>query len=465
MEFREKLRVSKSRENAIKEKEDKEKKEKIKDLLPKIKINNLQDSDLLSYLIINCFMEKNYTPLQINEIHTLLSRSKKFEVSLKKYNLRNDIMCSLATNNIFHNKKNNTYELYFDRTLNYLTSFLESSISNSNINGSNSISKMSKEGSIENNFENGFVQNSPVFNFPEEQNSTVNFNVEDNSLQQIYSYSSDDGNAFTFGEHSQIKANKINNKQDDEEIIVEYNEDDLKKFSRNNFTENEFNELEKKSNEKFIDNFETLFDKNQYLSNLKENLKNLLKLYKKNNENKTNISDLENKIFNHIYSLFKDLELNNIKQYNEKSASFNEEKSELINIFKAIKSQYDSLKLIKSIDSTKEKNIKDIQQNEKAMMKELIDEIKNIFQKLQRDYEETKLYEKQINENISKVKLHLREICEQFLEKKKELYQDFYTLVNNIENYPIELIKININDTVKCFYCYIDEVEKYYLDI
>jgi hypothetical protein len=84
---------------------------------------------------------------------------------------------------------------------------------------------------------------------------------------------------------------------------------------------------------------------------------------------------------------------------------------------------------------------------------------------MQKDYEETKLYEKQINEIISMIKANLKGICVDFLEKKKELYQDFYTIVNNIINYPINIIKVNINDTVKCFYCYIDEIEKYYLEI
>ena len=464
MESREKSRNCKSRESAIKEKDDKDKKYKIKDLMQKIKITTLQESDIISYLIINSFTEKNYSSLNVNEIHTLLSKSKKYEDSLKKYNLRNEIIISLKNNDIFHEKSKNKYELYLDRTLIYLTSYLETSVTNSNINGSNSISKMSKKSIIENNIENGLVQYSPVFSFPEEQNSIVNFNVEDNSQQQKLScYSSDDGNAFTFGENSQINGNRINNKFDDEEIIVKYSEEELKKFMRNNFTDEEFNELEKKSNEKFIDNFETLFDKNKYLSNLAQNLKNLFQLYKKNNENRTDFSDLNNKL-GQIYLLINEIEVNQKTNYINYSTSFNEKKLDLINIFKAIKSQYDSCTSLKSIDS-KDKSLKSLQENEKEMIKELINEIKNVFEQLQDDYESTKLCEKQINENISNIKLNLRKICDEFLEKKKELYNDFYTLVNNIEKIQIELIKVNINDTVKCFYCYIDEVEKYYLDI
>ena len=464
MESREKSRNCKSRESAIKEKDDKDKKYKIKDLMQKIKITTLQESDIISYLIINSFTEKNYSSLNVNEIHTLLSKSKKYEDSLKKYNLRNEIIISLKNNDIFHEKSKNKYELYLDRTLIYLTSYLETSVTNSNINGSNSISKMSKKSIIENNIENGLVQYSPVFSFPEEQNSIVNFNVEDNSQQQkLSSYSSDDGNAFTFGENSQIKGNRINNKFDDEEIIVKYSEEELKKFMRNNFTDEEFNELEKKSNEKFIDNFETLFDKNKYLSNLAQNLKNLFQLYKKNNENRTDFSDLNNKL-GQIYLLINEIEVNQKTNYINYSTSFNEKKLDLINIFKAIKSQYDSCTSLKSIDS-KDKSLKSLQENEKEMIKELIDEIKKVFGQLQDDYESAKLCEKQINENISNIKLNLRKICDEFLEKKKELYNEFYTLVNNIEKIQIELIKVNINDTVKCFYCYIDEVEKYYLDI
>ena len=265
MEFREKTRNCKSRDSLIKERDEKDKKEKIRDLIDKIKKNNeLFESDI-SNLIINCFIEKNYSSLHINDINSSLSKSKKYEGSPIKFNLRNDIINSLKNNIIFHQiKKKNKFELNLEKTYNYLTSFLDSSVSNSNINGSNSISRLSKKSMVENSIENGFVQTSPVFNFPEEQNSTVNFNQDDNQQQQKYSYSNDEDNCFTFGEQSQIKANKIINKQDDEEIVIEYNEDDLKKFNRNNFTEEEFNELEKRANEKYIDNFEVLFDKNKY---------------------------------------------------------------------------------------------------------------------------------------------------------------------------------------------------------
>ena len=465
MEFREKTRNCKSRDNLIKERDEKDKKEKIRDLMDKIKKNNeLFESDI-SNLIINCFIEKNYSSLHINDINTSLSKSKKYESSPRKFNLRNDIINSLKNNIIFHQiKKKNKFELNLEKTYNYLTSFLDSSVSNSNINGSNSISRLSKKSMVENSIENGFVQTSPVFNFPEEQNSTVNFNQDDNQQQQKYSYSNDEDNCFTFGEQSQIKANKIINKQDDEEIVIEYNEDDLKKFNRNNFTEEEFNELEKRANEKYIDNFEVLFDKNKYLSNLQQNLKDLFKLYKKNNENKTDFSNLDSKL-NQIYSFIKDLELNNINPYNKLSSSFNEKKAEFINTYKVIKIQYNSWKLMCSIDLTRDKNYKQIQRNEKETMKQLIDEMKKVFQNIQKDYEETKSYEKKIIDIISKIKLNLREICDEFLETQKELYQDFYSIVNNIVNYQIALIKVNINDTVKCFYCYIDEIEKYYLDI
>ena len=465
MEFREKTRNCKSRDSLIKERDEKDKKEKIRDLIDKIKKNNeLFESDI-SNLIINCFIEKNYSSLHINDINSSLSKSKKYEGSPIKFNLRNDIIKKIKNNIIFHQiKKKNKFELNLEKTYNYLTSFLDSSVSNSNINGSNSISRLSKKSIVENSIENGFVQTSPVFNFPEEQNSTVNFNQDDNQQQQKYSYSNDEDNCFTFGEQSQIKANKIINKQDDEEIVIEYNEDDLKKFNRNNFTDEEFNELEKRANEKYIDNFEVLFDKNKYLSNLQQNLKDLFKLYKKNNENKTDFSNLDSKL-NQIYSFIKDLELNNINPYNKLSSSFNEKKAEFINTYKVIKIQYNSWKLMCSIDLTRDKSYKQIQRNEKETMKQLIDEMKKVFQNIQKDYEETKSYEKKIIDIISKIKLNLREICDEFLETQKEIYQDFYSIVNNIVNYQIALIKVNINDTVKCFYCYIDEIEKYYLDI
>ena len=147
------------------------------------------------------------------------------------------------------------------------------------------------------------------------------------------------------------------------------------------------------------------------------------------------------------------------------SKAFNDRKKDFITLYNLFLIQYNSIKLVLNVDWAEDKKIKQINKNEKEILNNSINKIKEIFKEMQKDYEEAKLYEKQINEIISKIKTNLKEICDDFLEKKKDLYQDFYTVVNDIVNYPINIIKVNINDTVKCFYCYIDEIEKYYLEI
>ena len=472
MELREKTRNCKSRDNSMKERDDKEKKEKIKDLMNKIKKNQeLFNKDISNY-IINCFIEKNFFVLQVNEINTYLSKSKKNEgTSPIKSNLKNDIKNSLENTTIFRQaKKKNNFELNLEESIKYLTSLLDtnesniSNISSSNINSSNSASKASKKTNKAFEKITAFIQYSPVFNYPENQNDISFTNIEENNQQKCSSYSNGD-DYFTFGEQSQNKINKIINKQDEEEYIIEYNEDDVRKMSKNNYSEKEFKELEKKSNEKYIENFQDLFDKKQYLANLNENLKALFKLYKENNKNMTDFSELDNRINLNIYDLIKDLELNKINPYNKLSKAFNDKKKDFITLHNLFLIQYNSIKLVLNVDWAEDKKIKQINKNEKEILNNSINKIKEIFKEMQKDYEEAKHYEKQINETISKIKANLKEICDDFLEKKKELYQEFYATVNNIVNSPINIIKVNINDTVKCFYCYIDEIEKYYLEI
>ena len=103
--------------------------------------------------------------------------------------------------------------------------------------------------------------------------------------------------------------------------------------------------------------------------------------------------------------------------------------------------------------------------NEKRILKSYVEIFKNIFMHLQENYDKSKLLEKEINEVLLKIKNNLKMIREHFRNKKTEKYKEFEKFVENIENSESIPIKVNINETVKLFYYYINKFEDYFLEI
>ena len=448
-------RICKSEEPLIKEREDNDKKEKIRELMDKIKKNELFDSDI-SKSIINCFIINNFCSLNIDEIIDTLNNSIKFGTNSQKYNLRNDVMDSLKNKILFYKeRKKHKYDLNLEKTVNYLTSFLgsNSNSNNSNSNSNNSDTNSKKSKRINSTEEKDNNRISPVFDFPKYQNDVVYMNPVDN--QQTYSDMDD--NSFTFGEQSQIKIIKKNKKEEDE-VLIELNEEDIKKLDKNNISKEEFNELENKAIEKDIPEFEYIFGINNYLSNYIRDVEKFFKLYKEKYEKKANFNELENDI-KKIYSLNEELEFKR-NSFNKLTSIFNEEKEELFNIYKIIQKQFKLLKTIIKIDFIENKFIS----NEKENIKYDVEEYKKLFDHFREIYTEIKSNEKEINKIISDIKFILKGINDRYIEKKEE-YQKFCEMIKNIENIESIPIKVNINETVKLFYYYINEFEKFSLDL
>ena len=447
MEWKEKSRIYKSRDYFVKEGDDIEKKEKIKILIERMKSDELIDSDN-PISIIYCFIKQNFRPLSINEIVSILSEANKLENDSQKYNVRNKVMASLKSD-IFRKKKYK-FDLDMDKTVNYLASFLESRPP-SNLNNSSSDSKKSDLTLEKNN-----IRVSPVFKFPECQNETIYFPPYDN--QQKSSCSNIDDNSFTFGEQSQIKINKIN-KKDEEETLIKLNETQIKKLNKKNFGDDEFKELENKAIEKYIPEFELIFDRNYYLSNLEQEMKELFKSHENNNVDKPYFSELENDL-NNIYSLLKDYGLK-IKQFTENSSLFNEQKRELLILRDVIQDQLKLIKIILKTNFIPEESIS----SEKGIFKLYVETFKNIFVNFQENYGKSKSNEKEINEIIIKIRRNLKRICANFPEEATKELENLKQIVKNIEVSESIPIKVNINETVKLFYYYINEFENYFLEI
>ena len=84
---------------------------------------------------------------------------------------------------------------------------------------------------------------------------------------------------------------------------------------------------------------------------------------------------------------------------------------------------------------------------------------KKLLNKLQEDYNEIKNIEKIINNMIIDLKNMLNNITDEFILKLNENNSKFYNLINDIEKNRSIPINVNINDTPKLFYSYIDDFE------
>ena len=432
MELRER-RKNKSRDNISKIKDNKFFIDQIKLLLNQIKINENLNSNI-SITIIQFFSDKNFIPLTQNEIVKNISNSTLFP-SLKNQNLKKEIISSLKNSTLFkYVKKIGKYELNLENCNNYLNSLQqkekeklkEKEVNSTSNENSNSISNTS------------IIQ--PIINFPEIENKVVYFVSEENQQNINFTLDEDNiDNSFTFGEQSQIKMSNKNN--------IFKDENDLKSTAA---TE----ELENKALEKYIPDFDFIFDENKYFKNLVQISSEFLIIYKNTNSNAINI----NKLDNDIKKLNTMIEQLNVKSnpFNEKSSLFNEEKNELFNNKSVIHQQLNLMQIL--LDN--EFLPIDLYNSEKEIFITYQDNFKKLFSQLQEHYNDIKDMEQEINKAILDLKNLLNEISDYFVLQLNEKYSEFYNLIKNISNSKSMSINVNINETVKLFYFYISDIDK-----
>ena len=407
MELRERKK-NKSKEINTKKKDDKYYINQIKNLLNQIKKNNYLDSDI-SFIIIKYFSEKNFRPLTQNEIIKYISNPILFPSLTKDNNLRDEIISALKNNVMFElGKKKVRYELNLEKCVNYLSFYQDKN-------------KITNSDSIENNI------TPSIINFPENENNIVYFaSIEHNQLNMSFIIDEDNlDNSFTFGERSQIKTStkkKVN--------IVD---------------------LENKALQKYIPEFEFVFDENKYFKNIGEVATEFLTTYKKINSNESNINKLEEKI-KKINSIMDELNIK-IDPFNKTSSLFNEEKNELFNTNSIIHQQLKLLQILVDNDFLS----KELYENEKGIYMAYQEEFKNLLSKLQVDFKEIKNMEQIINNSISDLKKLLNEISNEFVLQTNENYTKFYNLIKDIDKSSSIPINVNINETVKLFNSYISD--------
>ena len=342
-------------------------------------------------------------------------------------------------NEIFR-KNGYKFELVLEKTVNYLISFLDSRSPSSNSNLSRGSDLVGEKHN---------VRVCSVFNFPENQNETIYLNSDEN--QQKSSCSNVDDTSFTFGEQSQIKINKV--KKEEEEMIIKLTEEEIKKINKKDISNEEFKELENKVRESFIQEYELIFDRNNYFAVLEQSVKNFFKSFEKND---FNLKELRN----NIYSLIEEYNLK-IKKFTEVSSLFNEQKKYLLLSKDVIHDQFKFIKIILNVPFISGKLIS----SEKEIFKTYIENFKKLFDNFQQSYESSKSDEKEINKKIVNIKKILGEICDNIPEEEKEKYSEFIEIVENIKISESIPVKVNINENIKFFYYYINEFKDYFSEI
>ena len=421
MEFRDKNRNFKA-------KEDKEKKENIKKLVNKIK-NELIFVDDFAISMINCYVKQDFRPLSINELVSLLKIELNMESDSHKI-IRKKVENNISDKNYIFQKKNYKYDLALEQTVKYLTSFLSSRSS-------------SKSGVYKNNINNLTsdkitIEGINVLNFPEQENDIAYFSQDNENQQNQHKFSASnvEDTCFTFGEQSQIKIYKQN--KQDEETLKKLTEKEIKALNKNNISDEEIKELRSKALEKNFSDFNSIFDRNNYFQNLEQEVKEFFKLYQNNNEEKD--KDLKKTSFDELSSLF------------------NEEKEALLLLINMVHTQY---KIIKKARLINDAHIP----NERDIIESYIKKFKDLFNMLQDNYEKIKESEKDINEKIYEIKKILKEICDKYIKKEIKNYQNFFQIVKNIADIESIPIKVNINEIVRLCYFYVNEFDNYLIEM
>ena len=418
---------NKSKDNISKKRNDKYYIDRINILLNKINIEEYKKADI-PIIIMLYFSKKSYKILPQADIIKYISNPNLFPSLTNLINLKDDIMYALKSNKMFEiNKKK--VKAVLEKCLSYLTSYCEKN-TNTNSSDSNQIIPAN------------------ILDFPATE-SDAEYVSSDNHLNMSFVIEEDNlDNSFTFGERSQIK---MNNKR-------KFNLNSLKLENgkdKNNIVNIE--ELTNKIIEKYIPQYEIVFDENKYFQNIMKFASEFFINYKKANNNETIIQRLDERT-KKLNKLF--IELNTkIEPFNKLSAGFNEVKSELFNCNSVIKRQLKLMQLFCDDDVF----TMELYNFEKEMYFSYQDEFKKLLNKLQENFSEVKKTEKIINNVILNLKNELNNISDEF--KLTEKDGKFFNLIKDINDTKSLPINLNMSEALKLFYSYIVEFEKSFTKI
>ena len=432
---------NKSIESFSKKKDDTYFIDKINILLNKIRIPNYSISDI-PFIIISYFSIKGFRPLTQNEIIKYISNPTLFPSFSNYIHLRNEIVSALNNNNMFKTtKKKIKYELNLEKCYNYLNTYQETNI-NTGITNTDS-----------NNNNSNYTPS--LLNYPTVDNDVLYFN-SDNQLNMSFNLEDDKNpldNSFTFGEQSQIK---MSNKKKSNTTNTKGQNQEMENYLNNNINVNSninTEELENKALEKYIPEFEYVFDENKNFQILMKVASEFVINYKKININQKSNNKLEESL-KKINSKINDIN-SKVEPFNKMSSTFNEVKNELFNANSVIHQQLNLMKIIAENDFLQ----KGIYNSEKELYMFYQDVYKKLLNKLQEDYNEIKNMEKVINNIIIDLKSMLNKISDEFIFKLNENNTRFYNLIIDITKNRSIPINVNINDTLKLFYSYIADFE------
>lgn len=433
---------NKSIDNISRKKDDKYFIDKINILLSQIRITNYSISDI-PLIIISYFSMKGFRSLTQNDIIKYISNPTLFPSFSNYINLHNEILSSLNNNNIFKTtKKKIKYELNLEKCYNYLNTYQEGNINTGNTKT-----------------DTNYNYTPSLLNFTTVDNDVLYFN-SDNQLNMSFILEDDKtnlDNSFTFGEQSQIKMSNKNkwNTMNKENL-------EMKNYINNNIKINtniNTEELENKALEKYIPEFEYVFDENKNFQILMKVASEFVINYKKININHKNNNKLE-EIIRKINEKLNEFN-SKVEPFNKMSSTFNEVKNELFNANSVIHQQLNLMQIIVENDFMQ----KGVYNSEKELCMFYQDVYKKLLNKLQEDYNQIKHMEKIINNIIIDLKNMLNRISDEFIYKLNENNTKLYNLINDITKNRSIPINVNINDTLKLFHSYIVDFENLFVKV
>ena len=399
-------------------------KEQINHLLDTIKIEEYKKADI-PFIIMLFFSNRSFKSTPQTDIIKYISNPNLFPSLTNLINLKDDIIYALKTNNMFEINKKKVI-IHLEKCLNYLTSYYEKSMK-TNSSDSNQIIQAN------------------VLDFPAVENE-VEYVASDNHLNMSFVIDEENfDNSFTFGEQSQKKLNKKHkfncNNSKGENIKAKNNNGNPEELVNNVV-------------EKFIPNFEIVFDENKYLQNIMKVASEFFINYKKEINNEKNVNNLEARI-KKLNTLF--IELNGkIEPFNKLSSGFNEEKNELFTLNSVIIGQLKLMQIICENDIFP----MELYNSEKEIYSLYEGVFRKLLNKIQEDFNEARKIEININNIISKLKNELKSISDEFNLELNDKDGKFFNLIKDIIQSKSLSVNLNLKEVLQLFYSYLIDFGK-----
>ena len=372
-------------------------------------------------LIMKIFYEKDFVPLTPNYLLKAISQMLSFA---KYSDLQNEIITTLQKNKIlfYKIKSKNKFQLNIKNCIEYLTSLAEKDKdSNTKFSVGEVIkTKIQYDSQLLEKEDDDY---SPI------RETNMSMVVDNNSSQ--FTFGDPNQNPIQMSETKVVKKFNLNGEDDQNEEI-----DNMK-----------IKHLEDKATEKYIPNFDSLYDENGNIKQIQPKLSDFIKEYTEENPSQEDLNNLKD-YYAQIQEILNSLQ-NKVNQFNNLSSSFNEVKTEIFNLKRLTDKQMTVLKIIVEEDEFLDESLF---HDEREIYIEIRNDFKNLCVLLEDDYKHIKSLEQKINQIIKDTQEIFGHIKEKYLDNINDV--QFTEFIEEINNLKCEEINANIKETLNLFDIY-----------